>query len=427
MTFVPADLRIEARFIAPVTVRNELLEDHSLLVRDGRILDVLPTAIARERYSAAAVLQRASHLLMPGMINTRSDAGRLLFRAVNGNRADKFIGPEFTRDCILAAIAEMLKSGITCFSDCSHFPEETAHAAGEQGMRAVVGMPVAARATPWAETAAQSVTRSLSLRDQYLGHPLISTVFAPQDGNGLSDETFSRLATLAAELDAGIAIDLHQSAGEIRECIQKYGLRPIERLGNLGLLTPALNAVHMVQVTAADIELAQRTGLSISLCPQSNLKSGDGLPPVAAFAAAGIRLSLGSASAGSLSHELWGDMKMVALVSHAAGAGGRALTAWDILNAATRGGASSLGLEDDVGTLEAGKWADLCCVDLSEPATQPICDPLAQMVFNGGRDMVSDVWVAGRRLVSDCELTRLDWPSVAARSQAWSMRMNSGA
>jgi 5-methylthioadenosine/S-adenosylhomocysteine deaminase len=428
MTFVPADLRIEARFIAPMSARNQVLEDHSLLVRDGRILDVLPTAAARERYSAATLLQRASHLLIPGMINTRSDAGRLLFRAANEHTAaDRFIGPEFTRDGILAAIADMLKSGITCFSDCSHFPAETALAAGEQGMRAVVGMPVAARATPWAETATQSVSRCLTLRDQYLGHPLISTVFVPQEGNGLSDETFSRLATLAAELDAGIMMDLHQSAGEIHQCIQSYGLRPIERLGNLGLLTPALNAVHMVHATAPDIELAQRTGISISLCPQSNLKSGDGLPPAAAFAAAGIRLGLGSGSAGSLSRELWGDMKLIALASHAVGAGAPPLTAWDVLGIATRGGASSLGLDDEVGTLEAGKWADLCCVDLSAPATQPIGDPLAQLVFNGARDMVSDVWVAGRQLVSDSEFTRLDWSSVAARSQAWSMRMNSGA
>ena len=97
--------------------------------------------------------------------------------------------------------------------------------------------------------------------------------------------------------------------------------------------------------------------------------------------------------------------------------------AWDGLNAATRGGAAVLGLGSEVGTLEAGKWADLCCVDLSGPATQPLSDPLTQLVFGGGRDIVSDVWVAGRDLLSGGELTRLDWPDVAARSEAWATRL----
>jgi 5-methylthioadenosine/S-adenosylhomocysteine deaminase len=96
---------------------------------------------------------------------------------------------------------------------------------------------------------------------------------------------------------------------------------------------------------------------------------------------------------------------------------------WDTLHAVTRGGAAVLGLESEVGTLESGKWADLCCVDLSGPGTQPAADPLARLVFGGGRDIVSDVWVAGRQLLSGGEFTRLDWPEVAARSAAWATRL----
>jgi 5-methylthioadenosine/S-adenosylhomocysteine deaminase len=109
-------------------------------------------------------------------------------------------------------------------------------------------------------------------------------------------------------------------------------------------------------------------------------------------------------------------MKLMALLTNA----------WDALHAATRGGAAVLGIEGEVGSLEAGKWADLCCVDLSGPGTQPLNDPLAQLVFGGGRDMVSDVWVAGRQLLSGRELTRLEWPQVAARSAIWATRMNTG-
>lgn len=415
MPFVAADLRIEVRWIACMTARNALLEDHSLVVRDGRILDILPSSMAAMRYSATAVLQRNSHLLMPGMVNAQTDAASLLCRGAKHPAAaiDRIVSPDFARDSTLAAIAEMLKSGISCFCDRSYFPEETLRTAVEQGMRVVVGMPVTEISTPWAYGAAQSLTRSLSLRDKYKGDPLVSTAFAPRAPNALSDQTFARLVTLADELDAGILIDVHQSLHEIAACLEAHGMRPIERLWQLGLLTPALNALHMVHLTAADISLMQRTGLSITLCPQWDLQSGGSLPQIAALVESGVRLGLGSGG-GALGQDIWGDMKIVALLT----------SAWDGLHAATRGGAAALGLESEAGTLETGKWADLCCVDLSGPATQPLGDPLAQLVFGGGRDIVSDVWVAGRQLLSGGELTRLDWPDVAARSAAWPMRLN---
>jgi 5-methylthioadenosine/S-adenosylhomocysteine deaminase len=418
MPIAPADLRIEARWIAPMTARNAVLEHHSVLVRDGRILDVIPSALAAERYSATAVLQRNTHLLMPGMINAQSAAATLLTRGANGGAvhmgtARIEAGADFARDGTLAAIAEMLKSGITCFCDRDYFPEETARAANEQGMRALIGMPVTDGVTPWAQDAAQSLSRALKLRDRHKGDPLISTAFAPLAANNLSDATFSRLATLADELDAGIMVDLHQSTREIDECVAAHGMRPLQRLWNLGLLTPALNAAHMVHLDSADMNLTQRTGISVTVCPQGDLKLGAALPPIAAFTAAGVRLGVGSAGAAGLGHDIWGNMKIVALLS----------SAWDALSAATHGGAAVLGLENEVGSLEMGKWADLCCVDLSGPGTQPIGDPLAQLVFGGARDIVSDVWVAGRQLLSGGELTRLDWPEVAGRCAAWAARM----
>jgi 5-methylthioadenosine/S-adenosylhomocysteine deaminase len=413
MPIAPADLRIEVRWIAPMTARNVVLEGHSLLVRDGRILDILPSAVAAERYSAMAVLTRNSHLLMPGMINVQSAAATLLSRGTNGEAARFEANADFARDGTLAAIAEMLKSGITCFCDRDYFPEETARTANEQGMRAMIGMPVTDGVTPWAKDAAQSLTRALELRDRHRGDPLISTAFAPLAVNSLSDATFARLATLADELDAGIMVDLHQSTREIDACIAAHGMRPLERLWNLGLLTPALNAAHMVELNSADMSLAQRTGISVTVCPQGDLRQGARLAPIAAFCTAGVRLGIGSAGAAALGHDIWGNMKMVALL----------VDAWHGLRAATHGGAAVLGLENEVGSLEVGKWADLCCVDLSGPGTQPISDPLTQLVFGGARDIVSDVWVAGRQLLSGGDLTRLDWSEVAARSQSWAARM----
>ena len=375
---------------------HELLEHQAVVVRDGRILDILPAEIARARYAAPVLLQRPAHLLMPGMINSHADAAMSLLRGAQAPTAER------AHAGVLLAIAEMLRAGITCFSDRYFFPRETARAAAEQGIRAVVGMPVAEAHNPWAGGSAQALSQSLSFRDEYGGHPLVSTAFAPHAANDLSDATLSRLITLADELDAGIMIDVHASTHEIDDCVAKHGARPLERLWKLGLLSPALNAAHMARASDADIALAQRTGISISVCLQGDLRGGNGLAPFEAFAAAGIRLGLGSAGLASMTHDVWGEMRLAGLVSCSA----------DALYAATRGGAAALGLDHEIGSLEPGKWADLCCLDLSVPAAQPLRDPLMQIVFNGGRDLVSDVWVAGRQLLSAGELTRP--PAVAA-------------
>src|SRR5882724_4705420 len=428
MPAVLADLSIEARWIVPMTTRGRVLENHTLVVRDGRILDLLPSADAAERFAATVVIQRPAHLLMPGMINTHTHAAMSLFRGLDSPVApleQRFAGPEFVRDGVLAAIAEMLSSGITCFGDRYYHPDQTARTAVEQGVRAVIGLPVAETASPWAKSPSEYLTEGLRVRDDYADHPLISSVFAPHAPARLSNATFARVATLADELDAGIAIDLHESADEIARSLAVHGMRPIERLWQLGLLTPALNAVHMTHATAADIELARRTGIGISLCSQSSLGSEHRFPPLASFAASGIRVGLGTGGGGR--QDLWGEMQLLALMTpRAESSGGSAGSAWDALAAATRGGAAVLGLDGEVGTLESGKWADLCCVDLAGPATQPLIDPVTQLVFCGGRDIVSDVWVAGRQLLADGELIRLDWPGIAARANAWALRLKNG-
>jgi 5-methylthioadenosine/S-adenosylhomocysteine deaminase len=379
-----------------MTARDLVLEHHSLLVRDGRILEVLPTRRAAERYAASVTLSRASHLVMPGMVN------------VDARGAQNSEG-------VLRAIAQMLKSGITSFTDRHSPPDAAARAALDQGMRVLVGMPVAEFATPWAQNAAEYLSRALAMRDEYRGHPLVSTAFAPQSANHLKDATFTRLATLADELDAGITLDVNTCAAEILECAASHGVRPLERLWHLGLLTPALNAVHMAVANAADVELAQRTGISVSLCPQMNLFAGWGLPPAAALLAARLRLGLGSANAGPLGHDVWGEMKLLALMLHGADLGATPCSAWDAVAAATCGGAAILGLDAEVGTLESGKWADLCCVDLDGIGVAH--EPVQTVVYAGGPDSVTDVWVAGRQLLSQRELTRLDWPALAASAR----------
>src|SRR5450631_538345 len=175
MPAVLVDLCIEARWIVPMTVPGRILNNHTLVVRDGRILDLLPSAAAAERYAATVLERRPEHLLMPGMVNAATHAAHSLFRAMPSTAtpaatarsiarfAESRLGPEFVRDGAATAIAEMLRSGITCFADRCYFPDETARVASEQGLRAVIGLPVAEKPSLWAKTSADYFTRGLQV------------------------------------------------------------------------------------------------------------------------------------------------------------------------------------------------------------------------------------------------------------------------
>jgi 5-methylthioadenosine/S-adenosylhomocysteine deaminase len=408
MPAAAVDLTISSRWILPMTSPGEVLENHTLAVRDGRIVDVLPTALAADRYAATIEVDRSEHLVLPGLVNAHAQIAPL-----PGYTAH----PQRLHDGALLRIAEMLKSGTTCFCGLGYFPEESARTAAAQGLRALIGIPIAETASAWAKSPGEYLTRALNFRDEYRGHPSIATAFAPDMPVAISDGTFGRVATLADELDSGVLIALHESRAAVDESVIRYGMRPIERMHSLGLLTPALTAAQMVHVSAADIALAQRSGIAVTLCPEANFRAGNGPPPVASWASSGLRLSLGSGFGAGL--DLWAALRLLALLSQAPGA----LQAWDALAVVTRGGAAALGLDAEIGTLEKGKWADLCCVDLRGPAMQCASllqpnDPAAQLVWNGGRDIVSDVWVCGRHLLNDGAFTRLDWPT-AARANDW--------
>jgi 5-methylthioadenosine/S-adenosylhomocysteine deaminase len=400
MLAAPSDVNIKARWIAPMTGEGKLLEAHTLVIRDGRILDVLPHGAAAERYSPRVELDRPTHLAMPGLVNART-------------RLAPFAGESpaegYWADGALLCIANMLRAGITCFCEAGYFPRDVAATAVAQGLRAVIGLPLAENSSTWARSPGDYLTRALELHDEYKDHSLVSTRFAPLRAGSLADETLERLGILAAELDAGILVSLQESQHEVQASLRLRGQRPLRRFQDLGLLSPALTAAHMTQLDSADLDLVHRSGVAVTFCLASGLMRGHGVPPIEALSVPPLRVSLGSdAEYCGPGQDLWSEIKLMALHSHGA-------SPESVLGAATRGGAAALGLESETGTLEPGKWADVCCLDLAGPATQPLDDPMRRLVFAGGRDLVSDVWVAGRHLLVEGRFTRLDWPELASR------------
>jgi 5-methylthioadenosine/S-adenosylhomocysteine deaminase len=435
------DTLILAGWCAPVEPDDLVLSDHAVAVNDGKIIDLLPAREARQRYTPGVLVQRPDHILVPGLVNAHTHAAMTLLRGIADDLPlerwlseavwpveNRWISAEMVRDGTRLAIAEMLLSGCTCFSDQYFFPEIVAETAVDLHMRAMIGTPVIEFPTAWADGASECMSKGADLvHDAYADHALISTCFVPHSTATVSDESFSALRVLADQLDRRIQIHLHESAQEIESELAKNGKRPIERLRDLGLVNASLMAVHAVHVTDDEIGLFAKTGVVVAHCPRSNLKLADGIAPIAALREAGVTVALGTDSAASNNTmDMLGEMRTATLLAKARAEDATVLPAAEALRMATLDGARSLGLADSIGSIETGKWADLACIDLRHINSQPVYDPVSQLVYTVQPQQVSDVWVAGRHQVDSGTLTNIDVNDLLRRTAEWQQRIANG-
>ena len=428
-----ADLIINARWIIPVEPEGLVLQHHSLVVRDGIIVAILPTANAPQAFSAPTIVDRPEHALLPGLVNAHTHAGMTLFRGMADDLPlddwlrrhmwpveARWVSGEFVRDGVELALLEMLSGGTTCFADMYFFPDATARAVAESGLRAWVGMVVLDQPTVWANTPDEYLRKGLAVRDQFRGHPRLTLGFAPHAPYTVSDQTLAQIRVLADELDTQISMHVHETAQEIADACRQDGRRPLSRLDALGLLTPQLLAVHMTDLTPAEIDQLAKRGANVVHCAKSNLKLASGFCPVTRLLDAGVNVALGTDGAASNNDlDMWGEMRTVALLSKGAGQQADALPATRVLRMATLNGAMALGLGDRIGSLEPGKSADLICADLSPPHCQPVYDPISQLVYSAGRDQVTDLWVAGQQLLRNREPLQADQAGILDRARRW--------
>ncbi|MDP2752081.1 MAG: amidohydrolase family protein, partial [Rhodocyclaceae bacterium] len=309
----------------------------------------------------------------------------------------KFLSPAFVRDGTWLACWEMLRGGITCFNDMYFYPEATAEATLETGIRAVLGITVLEFPTRYATDADDYLTRGLAARDALQHEPLIRFCLAPHAPYTVSDATFERIATLSAQLDLPIHVHLHETQGELEESIRHYGVRPIERLERLGLLSPNLIAVHAVHWLPQEIQLLARHNCTIAHCPTANMKLGSGMAPIADLLAAGLRIGLGTDGAASNNRlDMLQEMRHAALLAKAASGNASVLDAHQALRMATLEGATALGLDHEIGSILPGKAADLCAIRLDDWLSLPCFNPASHLIYVAGRENVTHVWVAGK-------------------------------
>ena len=432
-----ADLLIHAQWVLPVDTNDSVLEDHAIAISSGRILAVLPSTEASEQITAERELILTGHALIPGLINAHTHSPMVLLRGLADDlplmtwltqhiwpAEQRWVNPEFVLAGTRLAALEMLKSGTVCFNDMYFHPEVSARAAADAGMRAVIGMIVVDFPTGYAEGPEQYLSKGLALHDRYRDHALIHPAFAPHAPYSVSDAPLTRVRTLADELDVPIHIHLHETHDEIVQSLRDYGERPIRRLERLGLVGPNLVAVHMTQLEEEEITLLANTGTNVVHCPESNLKLASGFCPVVRLLEAGVNVALGTDGAASNNDlDMMGEIQTAALLAKGVAGSASALPAWQALRMATINGARAFGLEEETGSLEPGKSADMVAIDLRDPDTQPVYNPVSQVVYAAGRDQVRQVWVAGRQVIRDGQPTTLEPERILAEARDWGARI----
>lgn len=430
---IQTDTIINAKWIIPIEGEQEVLTHHSIIITGSKIIDILPTEQARQRYQGTETLELEQHAVMPGLINAHTHASMNLLRGFADDLAlmdwlqnhiwpaeAKHVGPEFVYEGTQLAIAESIRSGVTCFNDMYFFPDEAAKAVDQAGFRACIGLIVIDFPTVWAGNADEYLSKGLALHEQYRHHERVITAFAPHAPYTVSDEPLKKIASLAEELDIPIHMHVHETAFEVMQAEQEKGVREISRLKQLGLISPRLMAVHMTQLNEAEIQLCAENQVNVVHCPESNLKLASGFSPVHQLQQAGVNVCIGTDGAASNNDlDMLGELRSAALIAKAVACDPSAIPAHTALTMATLNGAKALGIADKVGSLKVGKEADIIAIDLDTLETQPLYNPVSQIVYSCNRNQVTHTWVAGRKLMDNRKLTTLDEKHLLSNARVW--------
>lgn len=419
---ITVDTVLQARWIVPIEPNDVILDNHAIVINKGKIVAIEDAAQIQANYATENYIVLKHHVLLPGLINAHTHAAMTLFRGLADDlplmdwlnqhiwpAEQHWMNESFVRSGTQLAVVEMLRGGTTCFNDMYYYPDIVANVAQDSGIRAVVGLIIIEFPTPWAQSADEYIRRGIRVHDEVRNLELVTTAFAPHAPYTVSDSSLKKIQTLADELDIPLHMHVHETANEVEQSIKQHKIRPLERLSQLGLLTPRLIGVHMTQLLDSEIKVIASEGVHVVHCPESNLKLASGMCPVQTLIDANVNVALGTDGAASNNDlDMLGEIRCAALLAKGNSSDPMAVPAHQALSMATINAARSLGLDQQIGSLLPGKAADIIAVDLRHPSTQPVYDPMAQIVYSACREQVTDVWVNGKHIVANKALRGID-------------------
>lgn len=437
-TRIQIDTLLHCRWIVPIVPAAVVLDQHSIAIHEGRICAILPTTAAHDTYQASREFTLDRHAVMPGLINTHGHAAMSLLRGIADDQPlhdwlqdtiwpleSRWVSEDFVYHGTQLAIAEMLRGGTTCFADMYFFPDACARAAMDAHIRVQLAAPVFDFPSAWGNDAEDYIHKATLLHDQFRHSDLVSTAFGPHAPYTVADAPLRKIVMLAEELDMPIHMHVHETAQEVSDALSSSGKRPLQRLTELGLLSPRLLCVHATQLLAEEIADLAEAGVSVVHCPESNMKLASGSCPVDQLLKASVNVALGTDGAASNNDlDMFSELRTAALLAKLVASDASALPAFKALEMATLAGAKALGLAADIGSLEAGKAADIIAVDLSALNCLPVYHPIPQLVYSTQASQVSHVWVAGKLRLQDGQLQGMAVQALREQILHWQEKLN---
>lgn len=434
---IAVDLIVEAPWLITMAPGVATLEDAAIAVTAGTIVAVGTRAEINRGFHAAVNKSLPSHVLLPGLVNAHGHAAMTLFRGYAEDTSlqswlseriwpleSQWVDETFVRDGTRLALVEMIRSGITCFSDMYYYPEIAAEQAKQAGVRAQIAFPIIQFPNAWSASTEEGFHKGLALHDQYRNDPHIKIAFGPHSVYTISNDDLKTILTYSEELDANIQIHLHENAEEVTENQARFGISGVSHLERHDLLGPRLQAVHATQLTTAEIDLLATNNVHVIHCPASNAKLASGVCRTSDLISAGVNVALGTDGAASNnSLDILGEARLASLMAKLHCMDAAALPAASALAMATINGASALGLAEQIGSLEVGKAADLIAIDVSAPEYQPLYDPVAQIIHTAAGDAVTHVWVGGECLLEERRLKTLNLGEIMDSVATWYRRI----
>jgi len=334
--------------------------------------------------------------------------------------------PWFVFDGARLAIAEMIASGTTCFADMYFFPEEVARAALDANIRVQLASPVLDFPTVWGNDADEYIAKATGLHDDFRNNEYVYTAFGPHAPYTVSDAPLRKISMLADELDIPIHMHVHETAQEITDSIAAHGKRPLQRLADLGIISPRLLCVHATQLNDAEIQMLSELGSSVLHCPESNLKLASGFCQVNKLLNSNVNVALGTDGCASNNDlDMVSEMHTAALLAKGVANDASALPAARALTMATLNGARAMGLDAVIGSLEPGKFADIAAISMQDLNSAPVYNPISNIVYSSSAAQITHVWCGGKALLQNRVHCTLDKEKILNTASNWRQKIAS--
>lgn len=426
---IAIDLLVTGGLVVTMDPNRTIINPGAVAVHDGEIVAVAPAAELDAIYRAGRRIDAAGHAVLPGLINCHTHAPMTLFRGLADDLplevwlhqhiwpAEAWaVKPEMVYWGTLLAAAEMIRGGTTLFTDMYFFEDDIGRAAKQAGIRAVLGEALLDSQSPNSKTPEEGLAYTERLLEKWQGDRLIHVSVQPHAPYTTSADLVTRCKALADRFGTILLTHVAETATEVREFQAGNGRTPPAYLDELGVLDRNTALAHGVHLSDADIDILAERGTGIAHCPQSNFKLASGAARLPHMLAAGVRVGLGTDGAASNNDlNMWGEINSAAIVHKLINSDPTAADAPTVLSLATRGGADILGLGDKLGSLEAGKRADLVLIDLEQPHLVPLYDIYSHLVYAVDRGDVTTVIIDGRVVMEDRQLLTVDEQELFAR------------